>query len=94
MIGRIDVFLRTRHAAYLRRLANREDVSLSRAFAMVVEDILPAPTPTNSPAKVRAKMVICPENLAVLDKLARDGGISRSDVARRLIDEAMASEGN
>lgn len=91
----VTLHLRTRQARFLSEVASREDISLSRALARVIESYKPNPTGALPPPRARKAMrhlAITPSHLAVLDKLALDWGLTRTDVARRLIDEACDQE--
>lgn len=89
----VDLRLRTQQALYLRRAAERDDVTLSDVFANIVERYAEiARHAPRSPRKDRCHVSISPEHLTILNKLSVMWGLSRSDVARRLIDGAVASD--
>lgn len=89
----IDVTLRDPHVAYLERLAEREEISVSAAFANILEQrAIGMGTTERPPRKARKHFSITEPHLALLDRLTVRLGLKRSDVARRLIDWAMAEE--
>ena len=89
---RLDVVLRTHQHTWLRGVADRQDTSISRVFGTLIES-RPAPMRSRSPPKEsRAHVVILPHHLAMLDRLAIEAGVNRSEMARRLIDEALTQD--
>jgi len=94
----IDVYLRTQHVEYIEQVAREEDTSFSAAFAIVLQRYAEALRP--SPGRVtrrltrkaRKHLPIDPEHLAMLDGLAVQHGVSRSDISRRLIGEVIEAE--
>lgn len=91
----IGLTLRTQQADYLERVAESEETSLSQAFGSILEAMagetdIPAKSPT---WRVRKHLVIDPRHQDVLNRLAAKWGLSKSDVARRLIDQASAARG-
>ena len=87
--------LRSHHAYYLRRLAERDDVSISQAFRGILEHARANAfgTPPTLPARLRRSCImVSSEQLLALDAMAVQCGLTRSEVARRLIDSAMAEE--
>lgn len=88
----VDVTLRSTQADYIAYLARREDISQSKALGLILEDWA-SKVPDGirrAPRKARKHFWIKPHHLALLDTLAARWGLSRSDVARRLIDAAAA----
>lgn len=90
----VDVRLRSREVAYLEYLAERDEISVSKAFGLVVErHAQSAETLPRRPIrKVRSHFWMKPEHLVILDRLAVKWGVFRSDVARRLIGQALAED--
>jgi len=92
----VTLSLRTRQANYLAQIAARKDVSLSRAFAQVIERYRVPPSAASvlaaPPRIARTHFVMDPDHLALIDALALAWGLSRTDVARRIIDEVHETE--
>jgi hypothetical protein len=80
--------------AYLERIAERDEVSVSRALANLIDtQIAPASFEVKRPAhKVRRHIWISDEHLELLQRLTARMGLSRSDVVRRLLDGALEAE--
>lgn len=89
----MDTYLRSPQLAYLRRISEREGVSLSQALGSIIETQAEvASDQSSSSRKARTTLTLEPAQLALLDRLALKLGLSRSDVARRLIDHAQAND--
>ena len=89
---RPNIYLRTPHLRYLRAVAEQESITLSGAFAAIINQH--GDTMLHSPRRVEKvvpHVFLTQEQLGILDRLAAHMGITRSDMARRLIDEAMGS---
>lgn len=88
-MSRIDLRLRPPQVRYLEYVAERDEVSFSRAFATVVELYAPNVERLAALPQPDRRVVFLPEpNLAVLDRLAMAWQITRAETARRLIDDA------
>ncbi len=93
-IADATLWLRTPQANYLRRFADTEGVTFSRALAMIIAEYAEQSfdLQTNRPVqKVRQHFFLTEDHLATLDRLTVDFGLSRSEVARRLIDRARGA---
>jgi hypothetical protein len=91
--GTIDVHLRTQHVEYLNLIAEREEKSISRAFAMIVERYAEIVAVTYKSARKASKhLSVSPEHLSILDGRAAMAGLSRSELSRRLIDAAIIDD--
>lgn len=90
----VKLELRSQHSEYLNRVAQREDTTVSAVLAGIIEAYAqPSETESKRSArKARPHLSIKPEHLALLDGLALRLGLSRSDVTRRLIDDAQADD--
>lgn len=89
----IVIGLRTPHIHYLEYLAEQTGVSLSEAFGSVVEkQAALALLSYKPPRKEKKHFVIDPRHAEILDKLAVKSGLFKADIARRLIDEALAND--
>jgi hypothetical protein len=90
---KIDVSLLTREIEFLQRIADFNEISLSRAFEMVIAGRAETDAPPNRASfKTRQTVHIDPRTLALLDRAAMKWGLTRSDAARRLVDAALRSE--
>ena len=89
---RVDVLIRTHQHRWLRGIAEREEVSISRVFGALIERFTPPDPPRPPPKECRAHVVILPHHLAILDRLAIEAGVNRSEMARRLIDGALIAD--
>lgn len=95
----VDVTLRLRspQAAFLEFLANKHEVDESKIVRRLIvkrinED--QAPVLADNAVKRRKHLVLGLRHIAYLDKLCRRYGLSRSDVVRRLIDDAREEHQN
>ncbi len=90
----IELALRTQHVDYIEYLAERDDTNFSRAFGALLEaKIQPSPDKRSKPPrKIRKRMMFIAYHLELLDQLSEKLGLSRSDTARRIIDEALAKD--
>lgn len=94
--ARVDFKIRKHHVDYLNRIASIDDTSLSRAFGNLVgrHEGRHAGKENQTPAqKARLDLRVASPHLAIIDRLCMRWGMSRSDVARRLIDGALEKEG-
>lgn len=81
--------LRTQHVAYLRDAARWGNLDISKAFGAAIDAATGAACKAGSTGKpLRVHVSIKSGHLAILDRMAIETGLSRSEVARRLIDEA------
>lgn len=86
--------LRTPQAKYLAGRARLTEVALSDIVNDVIANarLTMAPPPeSRSPQQRRVHLWMDCENIVFIDELARTWGLSRSDVARRLIDQARST---
>lgn len=89
----VTVRLTSPQLEHLKQLSQWDDKSLSRCLGEIIERqgggirYFPRRPPKNVPVN----FVINLPHLVVLDRLAIFWGITRSEVARRLIDSALAS---
>ncbi len=89
----IDISLRTPHVHYLEYLAEQQGLSVSGAFGFIVEKHAALALLTYKPPRKEKKhLLIEPRHADILDKLAIRSGLFKADIARRLIDEAMAKD--
>lgn len=90
----MDFVLRTQQIQYLEYLAERADISISEAFGRVIERSLEAiRIEASQPAqKIRKHLTVEHAHIAFIDSLAIKWGLPRSDVARRVIDMALAED--
>lgn len=89
----IGLHLRAPHVDYLERLAEQTGVSLSDAFGMVIEKNAALALLTYKPPRKEYKhFTITPRHTEILEKLAVRSGLFKADIARRLIDEEIASD--
>ena len=91
MAGRIDVILLIEEAQFLERFAERHEISLKEAFGMIIEAHAEGAMPARRTSfKVRKTLLIDPQHLGLLDRLALRRGVDRSEACRRLIDQEMS----
>lgn len=89
----IDVQLRAPHVHYLEYLAEQAGISVSSAFESILEkQAALALLAYKPPRKRRMSFSLNPKNAEVLDRLAVKAGLFKADIARRLIDEALAND--
>lgn len=91
----LDLTLRTRQVLHLEYLAEREDTTLSGALAIVLDEAKGSAadqSPTRKSIKIRKHFSLRPEHVEFLDRLASKFGLLRSDMGRRLIDQAVAKD--
>jgi hypothetical protein len=88
----LDLTLRSRQVQYLEYIAERDDLPLSHALEKVLSCAMSAEAPETSrrTVKIRKHFSLGVVHIEFLDTLAARLGLLRSDVARRLIDEARA----
>lgn len=87
--------LRTQQIDYLEYLAERDDTNLSRAFGRIIERKIVVQPPTEqarASRKLRKTLTLLPSHLEMIDQMSESLGLPRSDIARRLIDEALAKD--
>lgn len=90
----VDLTLRTQQVHYLEYVSERDDVPLSRALASIIarkmeSQRLDGPRPAK---KERKHFNILVVHLAFVDRLCITLGLPRSEVVRRLIDEALTRD--
>ena len=93
MGGTVFLRLRTPQIGYLEHQARWDGISLSQAFASILDRYAPAHI-SSIPAtggSERRHLTIDPDHAAVLADLSVKWGMERSEVARRLIDIAMTT---
>jgi hypothetical protein len=88
----IEFSFRTQHVEYLTLLAERWETSISDAFRTLVDKKIAAAA--NEPARPPSKQItkhltVSAKHLQFIDGMAGQTGLSRSDVARRLINEML-----
>jgi hypothetical protein len=89
MSARASVYLRTPQASYLRYVADRDDITISRALAQIIAEHAGAlPHPRRPVQKFVQHLNLPVDHLMLLTRLASELGVDRSEVARRLIDRA------
>ncbi len=97
MSNRVDVtlLLRSPQVIYLEYLAERDASSLSSALEWVIRDrmaAIPALIIVNPALKARKTCTLTPECVAYLDRLSGQWGLERSDVVRRIVDDAKMKD--
>lgn len=90
----IDIYIRSRQHQYLEYLAERDGCAFSRAFEKIIKLaiqnlILDSPGRTE---EIRKHIGIGMPSLEFIDRLSVLWGLPRSDVVRRLIDDALARD--
>lgn len=92
--ARVTVRLLTPQRNYLEYVAERDEISLSRSLGLIIEGHgLGMRAHGRLPVrKTPINFVINLPHLAILDQLAGQWGLTRSDVARRLIDGALKAD--
>jgi len=89
----IDLDLRTPHIHYLEYLAEQTGLSLSDAFGTIIEKNAALALLTYKPPRKEKKhFTIDPRHAEVLERLAVRAGLFKADIARRMIDEAIAND--
>lgn len=90
----IDLTLRTPQVEYLQYLANWGDASLSDVFGSILERhaLTVDPARIKAAKRERKHFAIHPDHAAAIDRLTVQWGVSKSEVARRLIDMELARE--
>lgn len=87
-----NIGLRTTHLRYLRMKADHDGISLSRALAGIIAAQAPDASRTLCRIeKVWVHLNLQPDHMEALDALAVRMGLTRSDVVRRLIDQARGA---
>lgn len=86
--------MRSQQSYYLEQIARRDETKLSHVFGAIVERYATVVflTPSRTPRKARRNFWLQPEPLALLGQLVAQQGLDKSEIARRLIDAAMADE--
>lgn len=85
----VEVVLRTHQYSWLRRVAERDDLSVSGVIGSIIEACWTEPCRRPATKEYRAHVAIAEDHLDMLDRRAAEAGIGRSEMARRLIDESM-----
>lgn len=90
----VDLTLRTQQVEYLEYLSDRDESSLSYAMAKIIAKAkLVIVLEQGRPAqKIRKHLTLSEAHVGFIDRLAVTWGIPRNDVARRLIDAALATD--
>lgn len=89
----IDLSLRTPHVHYLEYLAEQHGLSVSGAFGLILEKHTSLTLLSYKPPRKEKKhLLIDPRHAEILERLAVRSGLFKADIARRLIDEAMARD--
>jgi len=90
----LNVELLTPQTAYLEYLAERDGINLSEALGTIIVRIRsPQLCQSGASAKRdRRHLRIHPDHLARVDDIAARAGLPRSEILRRLIDEAAATD--
>lgn len=89
IVHRTNVYIHAQHDGYLRYLADRDDISASKALGLLLDGYKDEAAGSGAPRKVTKRHVcIGPGHLAIIDSLARKWGVSRSYVIRRVIEES------
>ena len=90
---RLNVCLRTPHVHYLEDLAEQTGMSVSGAFGSIVEKhAFLALMSYKPPRKEEKYLTIEPGHADILTRLATQQGLYKADIARRLIEAAMAGD--
>lgn len=94
LIVDIDLTLRTSQVDYLEYLAECWEAPFSRALRRLIDSRIAAEmdAPSRPPRKFRKHVKLEAHHLTFIDKIAAREGLSRSDIARRLIDEARLED--
>lgn len=88
----IEFSFRTEQVSYMQALAERWETSLSSVFRTLVDKRITASTtegPWIPPKQITKNLTISAKHLQYIDGVASRTGLSRSDVARRLINEML-----
>lgn len=87
-----DILLRDHHVEFLTFLAEESGSTVSVALSKILARTVASPkkSPSKPSKSVRKHLVFIPAQLAMIDRMAVLFGVQRSDIVRRLIDEAIA----
>jgi hypothetical protein len=90
----VDLTLRTQQADYLEYLADRDETNEAVAFRRILDKRMASQSgiPPSPPQKVRKHYTVMGYHLEFIDRMAAWWGLPRSDVVRRLIDEALSKD--
>lgn len=92
----VFLILRTHHIDYLAHLCDRHYLDRPHeALARVIEQNLNKPVAkerSQTPKVSRLHTALQQNHLAFIDRMAKSTGVERSDVVRRLLDEALAGD--
>jgi len=92
---RLTLCLRTQQVDYLEYIAERDDIPLSRAFWSVLDRHaeIAQLRPRRPSQKAMKHLTLDDPHRAILERLSVRFGIPLVEVSRRVIDEALASDG-
>lgn len=82
------VWLRTPHLRYLRRVAEHQDIPISHVFGAILDEYASISESAQTPRKELVHLRLNVERIAVWNRLSVTMGVSKAEVARRIIDEA------
>lgn len=90
----VDLTLRTKQVQYLEYIAERDDIPLSHALGQILASAIEteAPATERKTIKIRKHFSLTIQHVQFLDKLSTRYGLWRSDIARRLIDDALSKD--
>ena len=90
----VKITLRPPQVAHLRYIAKWDECSVTRAFTTLLERHAPSGglLLVHGGPTLRTHFALQATHLAMLDALARQWGMQRGEVVRRVIDMAMAEE--
>lgn len=91
---RTKVYLRTQQFHYLEYVAERDEITLSKAFASVLDSFKSTHKPTLKPTNYKRVlcMALTADEHAFLARVATDRGVKPSIIARQIIDMVMADD--
>ena len=94
LVVELDLRMRSLHVEYLEYVAERDDVSLSHALTLILDEKLATYAPASVRRSEKARVHLCvPERcLAILDRLALETGRSRTEAAMRVIETAREND--
>jgi hypothetical protein len=85
----IDIAIRTHQHSWLRRIADRESLSVAGVFRLLIESYADRITGRAPTKEIMMNVGLRVQDLERLEKLAAEAGVNRSEMARRMIDESM-----
>ena len=94
-VVRLDLRMRSQHVEYLAYIAERDDVSVTRALTVILEENLigfQRPPSTQRSQKARVHLCVSEHHLALLDRLAVITGRTRTEAAMRVIEAAYEND--